>query len=265
MNLQGADKPPVEPRETPSFQKDDRWQLVLRVAASGEFCKSARLRHFLLYVCEKTLTDSLQDTHEQQIGLEVFDRRPGYNPGEDNIVRVEARELRRRLDRYFESEGADEPIRIRIPKGSYAPVFEARERVVPSSPDQINQLESSVSQPLSSQEKVRRVTVWQKFAAAKLPWAMVSWALLIALFSFCLGLFVEVLHSGRVTEQNSSQVDAKADKGTPFSAWPSLFDPQHPLIIVVSDASLVLAQSLARQLVPLEDYSNGGYLRNLPS
>src|SRR5208283_317792 len=80
---------------------DDRWQLVLRVAASEEFRKSARLRDFLVFVCKRTLQKPPEEVHEQDIGFAVFGRRADYNPAEDNIVRVEARELRKRLEQYF--------------------------------------------------------------------------------------------------------------------------------------------------------------------
>lgn len=110
---------------------DERWQVAQRVAASPYFQKSPKLRDFLLYVCEKTLKDCLEEVREQQIGAKVFGRRPDYNASEDNIVRVEARELRKRLETYFSVEGKDEPIVIRIPKGGYVPTFECRESSAP--------------------------------------------------------------------------------------------------------------------------------------
>lgn len=119
------EQPPEGAKRKSVLDNDERWKLALRVAASPGFSKSTRLRDFLLYVCEKTLTDRQDEVHEQQIGLEVFGRRDGYNPSEDNIVRVEARELRKRLDRYFSSPaGRTEELRIKIPKGGYAPCFE---------------------------------------------------------------------------------------------------------------------------------------------
>lgn len=111
---------------------DERWEVAKRVAASPYFQKSPKLRDFLLYVCEKTLKDCLEEVREQQIGTKVFGRRLGYNASEDNIVRVEARELRNRLETYFSVEGKDEPMIIRIPKGAYVPTFECRESSAPT-------------------------------------------------------------------------------------------------------------------------------------
>src|ERR1700749_4519874 len=100
------------------------WQLVLRIAASRGFSKSELLKKFLLYVCERSLTDDAQEITEQRIGIRIFGRMEGYDPGEDNIVRSYARTLRKRLDAYFAGEGAGETLRVLIPRGGYVPVFE---------------------------------------------------------------------------------------------------------------------------------------------
>jgi hypothetical protein len=105
---------------------DERWKLVLRIAETPAFRRSLRLRSFLLYVCERTLLGREEDVHEAQIGAQVFGKAADYNPGDDNVVRVTARLLRRRLNEYFEEEGKDETLRLVIPTGRYVPVFEPR-------------------------------------------------------------------------------------------------------------------------------------------
>src|SRR6266852_2588397 len=105
---------------------DLRWEVVQRVAASTLFQRSPRLRELLLYICERSLQNRPEELREQQIGCGVFGRKSDYNPGEDNIVRVEIRQLRKRLQEYFASEGKDDPYEIVIPKGAYVPVIELR-------------------------------------------------------------------------------------------------------------------------------------------
>ncbi len=56
----------------------------------------------------------------------MFGREAGYNPSDGNIVRVQARDLRKRLAAYFAEEGAEEPVVIEIPKGGYVPHFQPR-------------------------------------------------------------------------------------------------------------------------------------------
>lgn len=123
---------PITP--APCSPLDPRWQLVQRVAASQFFAKGPKLRAFLLYVCENSLLGRPENLTAQLIGARVFGREHDYIPSEDNIVRVEARELRKRLAAYFAAEGRDEPVILEIPKGSYSPVFLPREAALPESP-----------------------------------------------------------------------------------------------------------------------------------
>lgn len=109
-----------------------REELVSRVASSSTFEKSPRLRAFFRHVCQCALEHKPEAATEQQIGIHVYDRPPGYNPNEDNIVRSQARLLRMKLEHYFANEGKDEPVVITIPKGRYLPVFEPRSEEPPA-------------------------------------------------------------------------------------------------------------------------------------
>ncbi len=51
---------------------------------------------------------------------------------QDNIVRVNATELRKRLESYFATDGADEVCVLEIPRGGYSPVFSRRKVSAPS-------------------------------------------------------------------------------------------------------------------------------------
>ena len=104
----------------------EREALVRRVASSNTLEKSPRLRAFFLHVCQCALENKPEAATEQQIGCRVYERPPGYNPNEDNIVRSQARLLRMKLEHYFANDGKDAPVVITIPKGRYLPVFEAR-------------------------------------------------------------------------------------------------------------------------------------------
>jgi len=115
------------------FPTDDECRsLVARILASPEFQRATRLRAFLNYVVERKLAGAPEDVSEVLIGHRVFGRSPAYSPGEDSIVRTEARTLRQRLERYFAGEGADEPIILEIPRGGYLPVFRPRSEPEPA-------------------------------------------------------------------------------------------------------------------------------------
>ncbi len=117
-----------EPQSIPlrTSPPDPRRELIERIFASTYFRKSPKLRAFLAYLCENAVAGRLDNMREQLIGSTVFGRAADYDVTADNIVRVEARELRKRLDAYFAGEGAREALIIEIPRGSYIPVFKDR-------------------------------------------------------------------------------------------------------------------------------------------
>ena len=102
---------------------DIREQLK-RILASADFAKSERMSRFLTFVVEQTLAGHSDRLKGYTIGLEVFDRPDDFDPQIDSIVRVEAGRLRERLSRYYLGDGASDPVRIDMPKGSYTPRFE---------------------------------------------------------------------------------------------------------------------------------------------
>jgi hypothetical protein len=155
--------------------------LVRRVASSETFEKSPRLRAFFLHVCRCALEDKSEEATEQQIGIFVYGRSPGYNPNEDNIVRSQARVLRMKLEHHFANEGREESYVITIPKGRYVPIFEPRV-VVPMPRPEIH---------LEPERKSRAV-----------PWHWISTAVLIAIVLF--GLAYRVFQSR--TNPDSAQV-----------------------------------------------------------
>src|SRR5277367_6575606 len=71
-----------------------------RVTSSQSFAKAPRLSSFLTYIVEKSIEGDVDSLTEQQIGIHVFNRAPGYNSNDDNIVRGTARSLRQRLATY---------------------------------------------------------------------------------------------------------------------------------------------------------------------
>lgn len=53
----------------------------------------------------------------------VFGRPVDYDTSQDTLVRVQASQLRKKLQQYFEEEGREETLIVDLPKGSYALVF----------------------------------------------------------------------------------------------------------------------------------------------
>lgn len=108
------------------LRSDGRWAVVERIAQSPHMKTSQRLCQFLYYVSECAIRGVPEEATEQQIGIKVFGRPPGYNSSEDSIVRTHARLLRQKLESYYAQEGATEKIIVEVPKGHYLPTFRSR-------------------------------------------------------------------------------------------------------------------------------------------
>jgi hypothetical protein len=85
---------------------------------------SERNRRFLTFVVSETLAGRGGRIKAYTIGVDVFGRGEDFDPANDPIVRIEATRIRSALSAYYEKFGGDERIRIVIPPGTYAPVFE---------------------------------------------------------------------------------------------------------------------------------------------
>jgi hypothetical protein len=205
---------------------DARWDLVIRISESQRFAKSLRLREFLLYVCRSALDRHTDEISEQKIGERVFHRAPDYNPNEDNIVRSQARLLRQKLEAYFATEGAEEPVILRIPKGGYVPEF--------------------VDRPIEPVTVVEPISI----APAPARHNLVQW--LVAAVGI-LSVAVVVL---AVTMVRSKSAAA----GTPSQAlnalWSQLLTNKAPTTIIVPDNTYAMLQEAAGEREELQNYLN---------
>ncbi len=105
-------------------QPEEIRRQLANILTSPVFHGSKRCQQFLEYVCERSLAGDAGALKERTIAVEVFGRQPQIDLGEDTIVRVGAREVRKRLAQYYVTpEGAAAEIRIDLPLGSYAPEF----------------------------------------------------------------------------------------------------------------------------------------------
>ena len=94
-----------------------------RVLASTGFARNERLTRFLRFVVERHLEGKDSELKESVIAIEVFGRKPGYDPKQDSIVRSEAARLRGRLAEFYAGQGRSDAMVIELPKGGYVPVF----------------------------------------------------------------------------------------------------------------------------------------------
>ena len=93
------------------------------ICATEDFRKSSRCSGFLRYVVGETLAGRTDRIKAYAIAVSVLGRDENFDPQVDPVVRIEASQLRRRLERYYLTGGAGSGIRIDLPKGSYVPTF----------------------------------------------------------------------------------------------------------------------------------------------
>jgi len=244
-----ANAPINEASDQPTI--DERRALIERVAASAQFRRSARLRDFLLYVGGQSLKQGCPEIHEQEIGAKVFGRSQSYDRSQDNIVRVNATELRKRIELYFASEGAHETLVIEIPRGGYKPIFRRR----------LPELQTEVTVP---QESAQPVTVPPRGSApasrmwrAKLGhvvWAIVSAALAVT----CILLFQQ----NRAMRKTLNPWEGKP---TVAAFWGDFLRYRQQTDVVLPDDSLSVIEDLVRHPISLGDYLNRNYMREIQS
>src|SRR5260370_28953965 len=96
------------------------------LVASKELHGADSLCKLLRYLANHALDFPGEHLKEYKIATEVFGRSSDFDPQLDSIIRVQAGRLRSKLAKYYESEGADDPIVVDLPKGSYVLSFHHR-------------------------------------------------------------------------------------------------------------------------------------------
>ena len=111
----------------PSVSESESRRALSRVLASDIFGNTDRLKNFLAYIMQETLAGRGDLIRGKTIAMDVYGRTPSTSGKAENVVRVDARRLRRRLVEYYASEGNNDPVRIWVDSGGYIPRMEIRE------------------------------------------------------------------------------------------------------------------------------------------
>jgi len=144
---------PVDPLEKSAVARE--LEFILK---SPFFRTTRRSKEFLAHVVNYKLEGHQEPLKERMIGAELFHRPAGYATGDDAVVRVQAGEVRRRLEQYYHATPEGSGVRIHLPVGSYTPEFiwaqktppiqEPPETAKPEHPEQERNIAPFVS-PLS--------------------------------------------------------------------------------------------------------------------
>ena len=221
----------------------ERHALIDRVARSPHFARSARLRDFLLYVGHESLKAGVTEIHEQEIGVQVFGRSPSYDRSQDNIVRVNASELRKRIETYFCTDGSEEPLVFSIPRGGYRPVFRWREAEKDDSAIQ------EIAAPLV-EEPATAIVAGKDDRRWLWMWAALSSLLAVA----CVALLWENHNLKKGT-------DLWAAQPTVTAFWTGVSNAAPQSDIVLPDASVSMSEEILGKSISLSDYLDHNFIR----
>lgn len=246
-----ADYPTLDAAEDlPTLE--ERRALVERVAASEQFSRSARLRDFLLYVGKQSLKEGYPEIHEQEIGARVFGRPVTYDRSSDNIVRVNATELRKRIESYFESTGAAEQLVFEIPRGGYRLIFHRRPLGQPENTAlaQVEQMPESVrAAEIADHERSRRPGNIRRWV-----WPVVSMSLAVV----CALLYVH---------NRALRKAVYPWEGQPALAafWNGFLDPHRQTDLVLPDDSFSVMEDITHSPFTLGDYIPRAFVQQVQS
>jgi hypothetical protein len=130
---------------------------------SSIFHPSKRGQQFLSYVVRHRLEGNQDRLKERTIGVDLFQRPVGYATGDDPVVRVQAGEVRRRLDQYYQAHPNSSEVRIELHVGSYTPEFKWVRPEKPAEPPSLLQAEPE------SHETAQKVGIAQETTQAEAP------------------------------------------------------------------------------------------------
>ena len=94
-------------------------QQLQRILRSPEFSGSEVLRNLLSFLARQAMERPGEVVKEYELAVAVLGKAEGFDPRLDSAVRVHAARLRSKLAEYYMADGADDPVLIEVPKGSY--------------------------------------------------------------------------------------------------------------------------------------------------
>jgi hypothetical protein len=242
----------LSPHGTSEISAGERWELIERILNSRELKRSARLRELLSFLGKQVIHQGVTSLHEQEIGEAVFGRSNDYDTSLDNIVRVNATELRKRISQYYEGDGAGETLLVEIPRGAYVPVFSRRmlnppevQKSIPAAEDT-----SASSEPSAPAEAEPQAAPPQKHAH--------RFAWIAALSITLLAIGTAVLFWRQNVALRAQMYPWQADPAM-RAFWSSFFESDGEVDIVTADTSLALAEDILKRPVSLDDYLDFKY------
>lgn len=233
-------KPQMAEPPSSTVAPDEVHQTLESLLGSKHFVNAHKKQKFLRLICDYYLEGRAHELNEHILGYDVFGRDNTYNPSNDPIVRVFAHEIRKKLEAYYTSEGATDPVRLEIPAGSYQPVF-------------IRHLPEPASEPAET-----TLAPPTEPAAAPAPGRLSIGRLIAGLVVMGLAVAVIALTlANRQLRQEINRGDAARDLTAYGSVWASFLGDKNPPLVILSNPPILRfinasdPESLVKGSIPL--------------
>jgi len=211
---------------------DERLLALRHVLQSETFSNADSMRNFLEFIVEKSLAGRVDEIKEYTIATEVLGRSHDFDPKSDNIVRVQAHRLRKKLDEYYVQEGTHDPVRILIPSGHYYPEYHSNSTPpgIPSFEAVPPELDLAQASPIHEPD-----TAPARF------WARLSWQPFVLALLILNLLFVSYLLLRPARKENTTKNQTALTKSlTPL--WQPFIATDQPPLIVYSNALFLMSE-----------------------
>ncbi len=136
-----------------------------RILESRHFRHSKRAKQFLKFVVEQKIRGKEEQIKERLIGIEVFGRDVDYATGDDSVVRVQAGDVRHRLERYQADADGQQRVSIELPLGGYVPVFHLCDLAT----NEANLAKTGLEQELSAGSEEEQIEAPAPHALSSIP------------------------------------------------------------------------------------------------
>jgi hypothetical protein len=137
---------------------------VRRILQSRTFQNTEVLKRLLDYLARQAISGEAADLKEYTVGVEAFGKPSSYDPQTDSSIRVQAGKLRQKLEEYYRTEGAGDPLVIELPKGHFRLEFHERKT------------ETTVTEPVPVRLRPSMWPVWAGMALVVAAAVLVLWS-----------------------------------------------------------------------------------------
>ncbi|HEY6292616.1 MAG TPA: hypothetical protein VI455_13790 [Terriglobia bacterium] len=208
----------------PAVPPEDKLAALERILRSKAFSNAEAIRHLLKFIADQSVSDSDEEIKEYTIAVEALGRPQDFDPKVDNIVRVQMRRVRQKLDEYYRLEGAGDPVRVSIPRGHYHVEWSLR-----------SAKPTHGSPKAGSNEDEGALARWR--FRSPLAWKILAIALL--LFNLALGV-------SSLLRREASGVPRNREKDpiSPAlaSVWQPFIDSRQQPLVIYSNALFLMSQ-----------------------